>query len=658
MKYLKYIIAFFIIIIPSIVMVLIYNDKISQDSPEYYKRGVELYNEGNYSLAYANFVKIKRISPLYPAALYKQAKSAQKAGDYNTAVLKYKLFLQKSSSSLFKESAEFNLAKCYFYLKDYDSAKLQFLGIKNENKNIGAEDYYLGIIEKKSDKNKSAQYFINYIKDDKDSNKPNELSAAEELSSFVDLLTNDDIELIGKVFYKHQKYKQALEYFSKLPISKNWDYLVLSNHYAGNKVIAKKLIESGLKDYSYTIDEDNLYKIYDIYTSYMRGTRLKNWQQMLKIVQNGKFKGEDYILYKIAELSVYEKALAIYSTIQSEYPDSKYASEALWNVFWSLYNKKDYVNAEVLANKHLNNYKDVKSTPKMLFWLAKCQLKLKKNSEAYSNLSKLVSKYGDDYYGLRAEAIINKKNDFWTTDTKNKIPDKNEEIDFPITLSDMEIKDIKLINNLFSLGDYEIWLDAKFGNNIVESWFEKRKDKKSRSIVLARDAIKNMEVKPPYISSAYKLAYPKYWVNEINIAGEKLGLDPYLIIALIREESYFNPDAVSSSNAVGLMQLMPSTANYMLSQLSVNYTAIENLKNPRTNMYIGCNYLKYLKDRFNNDLYVVAAYNGGEGSVNKWIKKYDTSDSDEFIENIPFDETRNYVKKVFRTYHIYKKIYE
>ena len=57
-------------------------------------------------------------------------------------------------------------------------------------------------------------------------------------------------------------------------------------------------------------------------------------------------------------------------------------------------------------------------------------------------------------------------------------------------------------------------------------------------------------------------------------------------------------------------------------------------------------------------MYVIAAYNGGEGSVNRWIKKNKTSDEDEFIENIPFDETRNYVKKVFRTYHMYKKIYK
>ena len=70
------------------------------------------------------------------------------------------------------------------------------------------------------------------------------------------------------------------------------------------------------------------------------------------------------------------------------------------------------------------------------------------------------------------------------------------------------------------------------------------------------------------------------------------------------------------------------------------------------------NYLKYLKEQFNDDLMVIAAYNGGEGSVRRWMKKYGTNDYDEFIEEIPYEETQNYVKKVFRSYHMYKKIYQ
>ena len=123
MKFLKYTIITLIVIIPCIITILIYNDKITQDSPVYYKQGVEFYNNGDYQNAYYNFGKIKRISPLYSIAIYKQAKSAQKVGDYSMAALKYKMFLDKNPNSIFSKTARYNLAKCYFYLKKHPEAK-------------------------------------------------------------------------------------------------------------------------------------------------------------------------------------------------------------------------------------------------------------------------------------------------------------------------------------------------------------------------------------------------------------------------------------------------------------------------------------------------------------------------------------------------------
>ncbi len=658
MKYLKYLLITLVVIIPCLVAILIYNDKITQDSPVYYKQGVEFYNNGDYQNAYYNFGKIKKISPLYSMALYKQAKSAQKVGDFSMAALKYKLFLDKNPNSIFSSTARYNLAKCYFYLKKYDDAKVLFLELKKQkdNKYYG-ENYYLGLIEKSTNKELAVNYFIEYLKEDRN-DKTNELSAVEELSTIGRELTQDEKLLVGKTYYNNKKYSKAIEYLSQIPMSTCWDYLVLANHYAGNKVVAKKLIESGITKYSYEITEDNIQKIYDIYTSYMTGTKARNWAQMLKIVQLNNLKGEDYVLYKVAGISPREKAIPLYKKIEEKYPDSNYSPESLWNVFWANYKIKNYKRAEELAIKHLKTYKNVNSTTRIAFWLAKTEEKLGKQTEANNVYSKIASKYPDDYYGLRAEAIINKDKNFWTTNKNNKIPENNEKFEFPISLSHLDIKDLKLINTLFAMGDYEIWLDANFDNKIVESWFELRKDKKARSAVLARDAIKDMDVKPSLLSAAYKLAYPRHWVEEINIAGQKLDLDPYFIIALIKEESHFDENARSSSNATGLMQLMPNTANYMTSKLEVDIPVLANLNNPRTNIYLGCNYLRYLKDRFNDDLLVTAAYNGGEGSVNKWVRNYNTNDYDEFIENIPFDETRNYVKKVFKSYHLYKKIYK
>ncbi len=659
MKLLKYIVISLAVIVPCIITILIYNDKITQNSPVYYKQGVEFYKNGDYQKAYYNFGKIHRISPLYSMAIYKQAKSAQKAGDYNTAVLKYNVYLKRNPNSLFSQTARYNLAKCYYYLKDYESAKKLFLETKSKMKDTASTaDYYLGLIEKTTDKEASAKYFTRYLKAKDNTNRNYELSAAQELSTIGRELTDDEKLIVGTTFYNNKKYSKAIEYLSVLPMDKCWDYLVLANHYAGNKVIAKKLFEQGISLYSYKINKENLHKIYDIYTSYMTGNKLKNQAQMLNLIEKHNLAGADYAIYKLANISNKDRALILYNELINKYPESDYAPETLWKLFWNKYSLKNYQEAENMAIQHLKSYKNVKSTPRIMFWLAKTEIKLNKISEANNILSKLITKYPDDYYGLRGEYLSNKRSDFWQTSQGKKLPINKEEIVFPISLSHLEIKDLKLINSLFAMGDYEIWLDADFDNKITQSWFEQRKNKKSRSIVLARDAIKEMEIKPSILSAGYKLAYPIHYGEEINIAGEKLNLDPYLIISIIREESYFDEFARSATNAAGLMQLMPITANFMISKLSEDIPVLADLDNPKVNLYIGCNYLKYLKERLNNDLYAVAAYNGGEGNINKWIKNFNSGDYDEFIENIPLDETRNYVKKIFRTFHMYKKIYQ
>ena len=121
--------------------------------------------------------------------------------------------------------------------------------------------------------------------------------------------------------------------------------------------------------------------------------------------------------------------------------------------------------------------------------------------------------------------------------------------------------------------------------------------------------------------------------------------DPYLVLALSRQESLFNPKATSSSNARGLMQLIPSTASKMAAQNGIDPEAIR-LYDPSVNVQLGTMYLKNLFGMLSgNSFHVVAAYNAGENAVSKWIAQSPGPD-DEWVENIAYKETRDYVKKV------------
>ena len=131
-------------------------------------------------------------------------------------------------------------------------------------------------------------------------------------------------------------------------------------------------------------------------------------------------------------------------------------------------------------------------------------------------------------------------------------------------------------------------------------------------------------------------------------------LDPLLVAAIIKAESAFNPIAVSEKGAVGLMQLMPATAEELAHELNVDYVNVEDLYNPEINIHLGYYYMVKLLKRYNGNLvFALAAYNAGTKNADDWIKNY-KGDPDRAAGVIEFPETRKFVKEVQNTYELYK----
>jgi soluble lytic murein transglycosylase len=151
------------------------------------------------------------------------------------------------------------------------------------------------------------------------------------------------------------------------------------------------------------------------------------------------------------------------------------------------------------------------------------------------------------------------------------------------------------------------------------------------------------------------LLYPYVFGDEIEMyrKNSDLHLDSCFILAIIREESRYNMKARSNSGALGLMQIMPGTANW----INGRNTTRADLFQPALNIKIGIKYLEYLVNRFDSYYLVLAAYNGGPTNLSKWVELYDESDIYKFIERIPFPETRNYIKKVIASYEMYRTVY-
>ena len=154
----------------------------------------------------------------------------------------------------------------------------------------------------------------------------------------------------------------------------------------------------------------------------------------------------------------------------------------------------------------------------------------------------------------------------------------------------------------------------------------------------------------------WSVAYPMGLLPTIMGQGAK-GVDPYLVAAIIREESQYDWRAVSRVGAIGLMQVMPGTANNVAQRLGLPAVGREDLFDQETNIRIGVHYVEQLLEQFSGNVaYTIASYNAGPIAVGSWIALHRGRSQDEFVELIPYQETRQYVKRVLRSYREYARL--
>ena len=152
-------------------------------------------------------------------------------------------------------------------------------------------------------------------------------------------------------------------------------------------------------------------------------------------------------------------------------------------------------------------------------------------------------------------------------------------------------------------------------------------------------------------------AYPIKYSGYVEKYAKEMGLDKYLVYAVIKAESNFNEKAVSDKGAIGLMQIIPETGREAAKKIGIENYSDKKLLEPKTNIRIGCYYIAFLMNRYSGDIRTaMSAYNAGYGNVDNWLarEQKDVIDAD----NIPFGETKKYIVKIINGYEKYKEIYD
>lgn len=182
--------------------------------------------------------------------------------------------------------------------------------------------------------------------------------------------------------------------------------------------------------------------------------------------------------------------------------------------------------------------------------------------------------------------------------------------------------------------------------------------KKSKKIIIALTIFIALSAVVLYYGSlsALKTLYPCEYSDIVESNAKENNLSPWFVYAVIKCESDFVPNAVSYTGAVGLMQIMPDTFQWISGTLKDN-KAFEDAYEPETSVKYGCYLYGYLIDKFKNEETAIAAYHAGIGNVNKWLGDEKYSADGETLHTIPFPTTAKYVKKVIKTKNIYEKLY-
>ncbi len=318
-----------------------------------------------------------------------------------------------------------------------------------------------------------------------------------------------------------------------------------------------------------------------------------------------------------------------------------------------LKHRRDLVRIAAWAHQH--PFVNPKKGAKFCYWSVKLSL--------ISDLKYMdcYRQYPFTYYGLKAKEVASPYKQVFSVNL-NQGPE--EEYRKLTPEENFYFAFIELLYNLDE-GALADSLIKDQGQNIKDrSWFTALADLLTRQqrFYLLHGIVAdqfNLLSSPQYYGEGYilPLNYPLAYEELITQAAKKNRLSPFLIFAVMREESRFRPYVKSGAGAIGLLQLMPGTAHWVGRRERIKVRTWE-LVNPKVNISLGSAYLKYLTQRFEGNNYqVLAAYNGGGTHVKRWLKATKGQDTDYFVEAINFGETRNYVKRVMKSYYLYQAIY-
>lgn len=381
----------------------------------------------------------------------------------------------------------------------------------------------------------------------------------------------------------------------------------------------------------------------------------------------------------------YDKAIDYYRELEQRFPDGPRAPYSHWKVAWLSLRQGRTAEAKVGFEEQIARYPDSNEVPAALYWRARLAEEDGDASMAAAYYQKISERFRNYYYGALARDRAAKlqlparaqggladggsagddPQHYAVLDHVPAISGLPDIKDDALPEDNLRVEKARLLENggLLDFAVRELkaasesssgaWVPAEIARMYMDSGRYDQAVETLKRAVPSYFAVDLASLPRSY----WEALFPKpYWPDLKKFASAN-GLDPYLVASLIRQESEFNPGAVSNKNALGLMQLLPRVGKGMAKQVKLKHYSTAQLFNPSINMQLGTRYFRSMVDQFGGFEYALAAYNAGDDRVKDWQSAGKYRDVQEFVESIPFTETREYVQAIMRNANVYKQLY-
>ena len=350
----------------------------------------------------------------------------------------------------------------------------------------------------------------------------------------------------------------------------------------------------------------------------------------------------------------------------AKFPAGPHAERAAWKYGWWAYTTGNFAETARVFEAAAAAFPRSDYRPPWLYWSARAREKLGQRQIADARMRLIHADYLNSYYGRLAAARL----------PPAKIAAADSGSIVPASFTPAQAAPVAaapptapLIRHLLAAGLYDDALDElryaqkAWGTSppvdATIAWIHHQKGDLRRAITLMRRAY------PQFLTAGgdavpaeiLQVIFPLTYWEAIKRHSAVYELDPYVVAALIAQESTFDPQARSVANAWGLMQIVPSTGRRLATALGIRPFRTSMLTNGETNIRLGTLYFKRLVRQFGGTHYALASYNAGENRVVRWKAERPGMDEDEFIDDIPFPETQNYVKRILGTAEDYRRLY-